>query len=193
MTEPPKRKAVYEDLYKLPENMIGEIIDGDLHALPRPHARHVKSATILGGELIPPYYFGRGGGPGGWEILIEAEVLLGENLLVPDLSGWKKERLPGLPKTNWISITPDWVCEILSPNSKGHDRIKKMPIYSQHGVKHAWLLDPVEKTLEVYRLEGGHWLAIGYYGENDRVRAEPFMEVEINLADLWMKELSETT
>ena len=188
MPGPVKQKAVYADLYALPENVTGEIIDGDLHALPRPHSRHVKSTSILTGELVPPYYFGRGGGPGGWEILVEPEVMLGENLLVPDLSGWKKERLPKLPKTNWIGVTPDWICEILSPNTKKHDRIKKMPIYSQFGVKHAWLLDPVERTLEVFRLEKGHWLAIGYHDEYDRVRAEPFIEVEINLPDLWMDE-----
>jgi Uma2 family endonuclease len=188
MSLPVKKGAVYDDLYKLPENMTGEIIDGELHAYPRPHYRHAKSASILNGELIPPYYFGRGGGPGGWIILIEPEVMLGENLLVPDLTGWKKERLPKLPKENWTSVPPDWICEILSPSTRGYDRIKKMPIYGRFEVKHVWLLDPLERTLEIYQLENGRWVVIGLYGENDRVKAEPFTEVEINLADFWMEE-----
>lgn len=187
MSEPARKRASYDDLFNLPENMIGQIIEGELYAFPRPHSRHARVATVLGGRVLP-YQFGDGGGPGGWIILIEPEVMLGDNLLVPDLAGWKKERLPKLPQKNWITIPPDWVCEILSPNTKGHDRIKKMPIYSRFEVKHAWLIDPLDKTLEVYRLENNHWMAISYHGENDRVRAEPFMAVEINLADLWMEE-----
>jgi Uma2 family endonuclease len=188
MSLPEKREAVYDDLYKLPPNMTGEIIDGELHAFPRPHYRHSNIESALSGELAPPYRFGRGGGPGGWIILIEPEVMLGENLLVPDLAGWKKERLPKLPKKNWTTVPPDWVCEILSPNTRGYDRIKKMPVYGRFEVQYIWLLDPVDRTLEVYRLESSRWVAIGLYGEHDRVRAEPFAEVEINLADMWLEE-----
>jgi Uma2 family endonuclease len=183
-----KRKAVYEDIYKLPENMTGEIIDGEIHAFPRPHYRHGNIESLLNGELVPPYRYGRGGGPGGWIFLVEPEIMLGENLLVPDLAGWKKERLPKLPQKNWSTTPPDWICEILSPNTKGHDRIKKMPIYAQNGVNHAWLIDPVERTLEVFQLEGGRWVAVGFYGENDVVRAEPFKEAEIKMGDFWMEE-----
>lgn len=188
MSLPAKRKAVYDDLYKLPENMTGEILEGELFAYPRPHSRHGRAATRLSVRVGAPYDFGDSGGPGGWVIIVEPEVMLGENLLVPDLAGWKRERLPKLPKTNWITIAPDWICEIMSPNTKGHDRIKKMPIYGRHEVKYVWLLDPLDKTLEVYQLVTGYWTAIGFYGENDQVRAEPFPEAEINLADFWMEE-----
>ncbi|MFH1139158.1 MAG: Uma2 family endonuclease [Pseudomonadota bacterium] len=188
MPKPVKKRAVYDDLHKLPENMTGEIIEGELHAFPRPHSRHAKSTSVLSGELMPPYYFGRGGGPGGWIILIEPEVMLGDDLVAPDLAGWKKDRLPKLPKKNWISVVPDWVCEMLSPSARGYDRIKKMPLYGQFAVKHVWLLDPLDRTLEVYQLENGRWTAIGFYGENDKVKAEPFAEIEINLADFWMEE-----
>ena len=118
MSMPIKKKAVYDDLFDLPENMTGEIIRGELHAIPRPHYRHANTISVLGSELIPPYRFGKGGGPGGWVIIIEPEIMLGENLLVPDLAGWKKERLPKLPKKNWTSVAPDWVCEILSPHTR---------------------------------------------------------------------------
>ena len=190
MSMPIKKKAVYDDLFDLPENMTGEIIRGELHAYPRPHLRHGRVSTRLSIRVGSPYDFGEGGGPGGWVIIIEPEIMLGENLLVPDLAGWKKERLPKLPKKNWTSVAPDWVCEILSPHTRSHDRIRKMPVYGEYGVKHAWLVDPVDRTLEAFRLENGRWVVIGSYGENDLVRAEPFEEAEINLADLWMEEES---
>jgi Uma2 family endonuclease len=183
-----KRKAVYEDLYDLPENMTGEIIEGEIHAFPRPHYRHGRVAYRLNVRIGAPYDLGDGGGPGGWVFVVEPEVMLGENLLVPDVAGWQLERLPKLPQKNWSTVPPDWVCEILSPNTRGHDRIKKMPIYGQYGVKHAWLIDPVERTLEVFQLDGGRWVAIGFYGGKDIVRAEPFVEAEINLGDFWMEE-----
>ena len=185
MSMPAKRKAVYEDLYQLPENVTGEIIKGELYTSPRPHYRHVKSTSVLGGKLIPPYNFGGGDGPGGWEILIEPEVMLGENLLVPDIAGWKQERLPAPPKENWTTVPPDWVCEILSPSTVRMDRVRKMPIYAEHAVPYLWLLDPIARTLETFQLKDGAWTVKGNYADTDKVRAEPFPEVEIDLTNLW--------
>lgn len=185
MSEPARKRATYDDLYTLPPNMTGQIIEGELYAFPRPHSKHAKAASALNGELVPPFSFGRGGGPGGWVILVEPEIMLGDNLLVPDLAGWKIERLPGPPKENFITVTPDWVCEILSPGTARLDRIRKMPVYARHEVKHLWIIDPILKTLEVYGLKEGSWVVMGTYGEDDQVRAEPFEAVEINLADLW--------
>jgi Uma2 family endonuclease len=135
--------------------------------------------------LAPPYRFGRGGGPGGWIILIEPEVMLGENLLVPDLAGWRQERLPAPPTDNWTTVAPDWVCEILSPSTFRIDRVRKMPIYAAHNVPYLWLIDPRSKLLEAFKLEDGAWVVLGNYTENDKVRVEPFQEVEIDLANLW--------
>ncbi len=188
MAEPARKKATYEDLYSIPEGMIGEIINGELIVTPRPSRRHTLAASRLGSELIPPYDFGRGGGPGGWIIIIEPEIRLGEDTMVPDLAGWKKERFPVEEDHNWISVAPDWICEILSPKTASFDKGEKMPIYARYGVAYAWIIDPIMmKTLDVYRLEsGGWWRLLESYGENDKMRAEPFREIEINLGDLWI-------
>jgi Uma2 family endonuclease len=111
--------------------------------------------------------------------------MLGENLLVPDLAGWKQERLPAPPKENWISVVPDWVCEILSPSTFRHDRTRKMDIYARHGVPFLWFIDPIAKILETYKLQNDKWQVMKNYAENEKARAEPFQEVEIDLSILW--------
>ena len=185
MAEAAREKATYEDLYNIPENMTGEIIDGELIVTPRPSRNHVYAASALGIEVGASYQFGRGGGPGGWIILDEPEIKLGENILVPDLAGWRRERFPGSEETNWISVPPDWACEVLSPSTLRVDKIKKMPTYGSYGVQHFWLIDPAPKILDVFKLESGRWVLLGVYAENDIVRAEPFLEVEIHLSNLW--------
>jgi len=186
MSEPAKQKAVYEDLYGLPENMIGEIIDGELIATPRPSQRHVHAASALDKKIGSPYQFGERGGPGGWVILVEPEVRLGEDIVVPDLAGWKSERYPRAGETNSICVCPDWVCEVLSPGTLRLDKVKKMSLYARSGVAFLWLIDPAARTLDVFRLESGRWMVGGLYVEDDKVRAEPFPEVEIDLNDLWL-------
>ena len=185
MSDPAKKKAAYADLCSVPENLVGEIIDGELIATPRPLYRHGLAFSVLGAMIVPPYQFGRGGGPGGWWVLDEPEIHLGEHVLVPDLAGWKRERMPSLPETNWTGIAPDWVCEILSPGTFRLDRIQKMPIYAQFSVSFLWLIDPDHKVLETFRLELGRWSLLGTYLEDDKVRAEPFHEIEIDLNNLW--------
>jgi len=186
MAEPARRKATYEDLYSIPENMTGEIIDGELYVTPRPARRHAIAASVLGGEILPPYHLGRGGGPGGWIILDEPEIGLEEDILVPDLAGWRKERFPFNEPHNWISVVPDWLCEVLSPSTLRKDKIKKMPAYARHGVPYFWLIDPQIRSLDVLKLESGKWVVLGVYAEDDKVRAEPFQEVEIDLGAFWI-------
>jgi Uma2 family endonuclease len=118
--------------------------------------------------------------------LIEPEIALGENILVPDLAGWRQERFPESEPHNWISVTPDWICEVLSPTTAKTDKADKMPVYAKHGVSHLWLVDPIARTLDVFRLESGRWMLLGVYGGDDKVRAEPFDAIEIALADLWL-------
>ena len=185
MAEPAKRKAAYEDLFNIPENMTGEIINGELVVTPRPSRKHTSATSSLGYKIGPPYQFGEGGGPGGWVIIIEPEIGLGEDILVPDLAGWKVERYPEEEPHNWISVVPDWICEVLSPSSLKRDRMDKMPIYARHGVAYFWLIDPIARTLDVFRLENGRWVVSGLYVEDVKVRAEPFAEIEINLHDIW--------
>jgi len=184
MAEPAKKRATYEDLYTIPENMTGEIIDGELIVSPRPSRKHVYTTSTLGSEIGPAYHSGRGG-PGGWIILIEPEIGLGEDIVVPDLAGWKRERIPASEEHNWISVCPDWICEILSPGTARTDRVKKMRVYARHELAHLWLIDPIDKTLEAYRFQSGSFMVAGVYGENEKVRLEPFPEVEIDLSNLW--------
>ena len=181
-----KKIAIYEDLYSIPENMIGQIINGELIAMPRPSPKHCNVVSGIGFEIGPPYRFGRGG-PGGWVILDEPEIKLGQDIFVPDLAGWKKERLTKFPNTNYISVPPDWVCEVLSPSTEKTDRAKKMPIYALFGVPYLWLINPVEEIFEVYKLDSGRWMLFSVYAENDKVRAEPFQEIEIDLQNLWFE------
>lgn len=187
MTEPAAKRAVYEDLFGIPENMTGEILNGVLIVTPRPSRKHTVAASRLGGEIIPTHDFGRVGGPGGWVIIVEPEISLGENILVPDLAGWRKERFPVEEPHNWISVAPDWVCEILSPATARMDRTEKMPLYAKHLVSHAWLIDPILKTLEVFRFEPGRWVVLGVYAESAKLHAEPFSEIELDLGLLWLE------
>lgn len=185
--EAARKRATYDDLYTIPENTTGEIIDGELIVTPRPSRKHIYTTSTLGAEIAPPYQFGRGGGPGGWIILIEPEIMFGEYILVPDLAGWRKERFPVSEETNSICAAPDWACEVLSPSTIRVDKIKKMSVYGQYGVQNLWLIDPLAKTLDVFRLESGKWVVAGFYAENDKVRAEPFQEIEIELGNLWLE------
>lgn len=184
MPETAEKTASYDDLYTIPENMIGEIIAGELVATPRPSRRHSSTIARITSNILPPFEYGRGG-PGGWIILVEPEIALGENIVVPDLAGWREARFVWEEEQNPISVPPDWVCEVLSPQTARLDRVKKMPVYAAQGVSYLWLLDPQVLTLEAYRLESGRWTLLGSYAENDLVRVEPFQEIEIKLGELW--------
>lgn len=177
-----REHATYEDLLQVPDNMVAELIEGELYASPRPTMPHADAVTELASVLRTA--FGRRG-TGGWHILFEPELHLGRNVLVPDLAGWRVERVPVMPRTPAISIVPDWVCEAISPSSGRLDRLKKMPIYSREGVGHAWIVDPDLQTVEVFRGESDGWHLIATHGENEVVRAAPFEEIEIDLALLW--------
>ena len=142
------------------------------------------AATVLGGELGPPYHSGRGG-PGGWWILFEPELHLGLDVLVPDLAGWRRSRMTSIPDTAYFTLAPDWICEVVSPKTGRLDRLKKLPVYAREGVAHAWLIDPLQRTLEVMRLEHRRWLIVAVHGEADVVRAEPFEATDVNLGLLW--------
>jgi Uma2 family endonuclease len=182
-----KKPATYEDLRALPETWVGELVAGELHAAPRPAARHVVVASALGGELTGPFQRGRGG-PGGWWILDEPELHLGEEVLVPDLAGWRRTRMPVPPDQPFFPLAPDWVCEILSPATAGFDRVRKMPVYLRERVGHVWLIDPLARTLEVFQNENERWVLAGNHAGEQRVRAEPFEAVELDLEALWMPE-----
>ena len=180
----PKKKATYADVEAAPEHLVAEIIDGALMTHPRPSLRHGGAANALGHELTGPYQKGNGG-PGGWVFFVEPEIKFGDDLLVSDLAGWRRERLAGYPDKNYFTVVPDWVCEILSASTEKRDRTLKMRIYGEAGVPHMWLIDPRLQILEAFELNGTRWTKIGDWNSDDGVRAPPFDAIAFSLADLW--------
>ncbi len=177
---------LYAELEALPENLTGEIINGQLYTQPRPANRHALAGSNLGGELYSPYHRGRGG-PGGWWILDEPEIhfIRDTEVLVPDLAGWRRERMPRLPKDQRIQVVPDWVCEILSPSTARKDRMTKMPVYARYGVPYLWLVDPLARTLEAFALREGRWTVMGQFQDQAIVSVQPFQEIGLELDALW--------
>lgn len=186
MANAARKVATYQDVLNAPPDAVAELIHGVLHVMPRPASLHTRAASELGAELLFP--FGRGrGGPGGWLILDEPELHLDENVLVPDLAGWRRERMPELPDAAFFTLRPDWVCEVLSPSTAKLDRSEKMPLYAEHGVQHLWLIDPIVRILEVFQLDGQTWRLLKVHSDDARVRAEPFEVHEFELSMLWQR------
>jgi Uma2 family endonuclease len=184
MADPARKRATYEDVIAAPRHIVAELIHGTLCTFPRPAGPHAAAASALGEELGPPFKRGRGG-PGGWILLDEPEIHLGEHVLVPDLAGWRRERMPAVENVPYFTMAPDWVCEVLSKSTARVDKSEKLPLYAHYEVKHAWLVDPAVRTLDVLRLEGGRWLILATHSDNARIRAEPFDAIELDLGVLW--------
>ena len=182
--QPLKTGATYDDLCAVPENFVAEMFDGELYATRRPAVPHTHAASVLGFELGGPFHRGRNG-PGGWWILDEPELHFGADVLVPDLAGWRRERLQTLPTTAYFTLAPDWICEVLSPSTESIDRAKKLRIYARAGVEHAWLVNPVLQTLEVLSLTASRWTLVAIHEGSANVRAEPFDAIELELGALW--------
>jgi len=189
-----QRRATYADLEAVPPNKVAELIRGTLHVFPRPAPRHARASSGLGAELTGPFDHGKGG-PGGFWILDEPELHFPDPMapgeidaLVPDLAGWRRERMPELPETAYFALAPDWICEVLSASTEGVDRDEKMPIYAREGVRHAWLVDPIQRTLEVYVLGADRRFGPAVvHRDAARVRVEPFDAVELDLSVLWAR------
>jgi Uma2 family endonuclease len=188
-----KRYATYEDLERVSDTKVAELIDGDLIVSPRPASPHARSATMLGADLLggfdgPP---GSPERPGGWWLLFEPELHLGRDVLVPDIAGWRRERMPALPNVAAFTQAPDWVCEVVSPATGAVDRGRKMQVYAREGVSHLWIVDPLQRTLEAYRLEGGRWVVASAHGGTDPIVAEPFEAVTLDPARWWLESASQ--
>lgn len=185
---PARRHATYDDLLQVPDIFIAEIVDGELITSPRPAFPHARAASVIRANLDP---YDRSPGspdsPGGWWILFEPELHLGPDILVPDLAGWRRERMPVLENISYTEQAPDWVCEIISPSTAQLDRIRKMRVYAREQVGHLWLVDPLMRTLEVYRLEGHHWIVAGTYGGAEAIQAEPFAALTLDLSRWWVE------
>lgn len=180
------RRATYEDLLAAPAHLVAEIINGELITSPRPASPHARAASSISGELYGPFDRGRGG-PGEWIILYEPELHLLGHVLVPDLAGWRRSRMPEMPDATAFELAPDWACEVLSPSTAKIDRVDKLPIYAQAGIAHVWLVDPALRTIEALRLESGGYRLLGTWHGDSKVPIEPFEAIELELAALWSR------
>jgi Uma2 family endonuclease len=177
--------ATLADLDELPIDVIGEIIGGVLYAMPRPRPAHQRTTTLIGGHLANPFDLGGGDGPGGWWILVDPLIALpGAPRVVPDLAGWRRERMPELPDGT-ITVVPDWVCEILSPSTAVHDLETKAPHYCKVGVLFLWIVDVDVRTVSAYKRQAGNWHPLGVYSTETDARIGPFEEVPLNVTSWW--------
>ena len=181
--KPLKKGATYDDLARVPEHYVAEMFDGELYASPRPAFPHARAAGVLHAKLGDAFDFGDG--PGGWLIFLEPELHFGNDVVVPDLAGWRRERLPSVPHDAYLTLSPDWICELLSPSTESIDRGKKLFIYARERVRHAWLADPLRQTLEVLALETSSFVQIDEHHGEASVRALPFDAIELDLRALW--------
>ena len=184
--DPARRRATYEDVLQAPPHLVAQLIDGELITTPRPALPHAAASWYVAQEFGRVFSSARRPRwSGGWWILYEPELHLGADVLVPDLAGWRHERMPVIPNAPYVELAPDWVCEVLSPTTGRIDRIRKMPIYAREQVAHLWLVDPGLRTLEIYRLEAQRWVVVATHGGDDVIRAEPFDAAEIDLGRWW--------
>jgi Uma2 family endonuclease len=181
--KPPKRPATYEDLLEVPDHKVAEILDGELHVSPRPASPHAYATTCLLGLLTPAIEGFEG--PGGWRILIEPELHLGPDVLVPDFAGWRIERMAHVPTVPYFTLAPDWVCEVVSPSTERIDRQKKLRIYAREGIRHCWLIDPLKRTIEIRRSEGGEWVMAATHRDAETISPEPFDAIPFALTRIW--------
>jgi Uma2 family endonuclease len=183
--EPAKNEATYDDLFSIPEHHIGQIVRGVLYSHTRPNL-HARPASTLLRDIGSP--FDRAGdGPGGWLTLFAPELHFQRDVLVPDLAGWRRDRMPEMPDVPYFTLAPDWICEVLSPSTAKLDRVKKLPVYAHEGVKHAWLVDPSAKTLEVFELRGDVYALVQAASEAETGRYVPFDAIELELAAMWSR------
>ena len=180
----PQRRATYQDVLDAPMHMVAEIVEGALYTHPRPAMPHALASSTLGVEIGNPFQRGRGG-PGGWWIIDEPELHLGDDILVPDLAGWRRERMPDFPETAFVTLAPDWVCEVLSPSTRDLDRHGKRQVYAREGVRHLWFIDPAARDLEAFELGDGEWVLIATARNDDPVSVPPFEAITFPLDALW--------
>ena len=186
MADPARRRASYDDVLAAPPHHVAQVIDGQLDVQPRPAGPHAVAASALGMDLGSPFQRGRGG-PGGWWIVDEPELHLGPepDIIVPDLAGWRIERLPEYPDAPFVALPPDWACEVLSDSTRRIDRVSKMHVYARERVPHVWHVDPRARTLEVFRLDGDSYRLVAAHAGDERPRLEPFDAIELELAAVW--------
>ena len=116
---------------------------------------------------------------------MEPELHFGDDVLVPDIAGWRRERMPVFPSVPWLELAPDWACEVLSPSTRRIDLIEKREIYGEAGVGHLWFVDPIERTLEAFALRDAAWVLVTALRDDAEVKVAPFEAVGFPLSALW--------
>ena len=178
------RKATYQEVLDAPPHMVAEVLAGTLHAQPRPAMRHARASSCIAAKISPAFDFGDGG-PGGWWIVFEPELHLGDDIVVPDLAGWKRETMPEYPDAAYCTIAHDWACEVLSPSTRRIDLTEKRAIYAREGVSHLWFVDPDARTLESFALRDGQWVLLATLADDAPVALPPFDAISFPLDALW--------
>ena len=181
---PQLRKAAYQDVLDTPPHMVAEVLAGTLHTHPRPASLHGFASSGIGAKISPPFGYGDGG-PGGWWIIFEPEFHLGDDIVVPDVAGWRHGTMPEYPRVPYFTVPPDWVCEVLSPSTRRIDQSEKRTIYAREGVSHLWFVDPDARTLEVFELGGGRWTLLATLADDAAVSLPPFDAITFPLDALW--------
>ena len=175
-------RATYADVLAAPPNRVAELFDGVLYVSPYlwPRPSHANSSLLW--RLGQSFDLG---GDKSWRILRMPEIHLGEDVIVPDICGWLRSRMPVIPDTDWFETAPDWACEVLTPSTRLLDQVIKREVYARHGVAHLWHLDPEARVLEVFELTEGKWLVWQTFTGDDEVAAPPFAAMPFTLSDLW--------
>jgi Uma2 family endonuclease len=179
------KSATYQDVLDAPENMVAELLDGELFLSPRPGEPHARAEIRISSFLTSRFEWGESGGPGGWVFRVEPEIHIEDKVVVPDVAGWRKERFVK-PEKPYYEVIPDWLCEIASPSTAKIDRKHKLPLYLESGVQFVWLVDPVMRALDVYGALAGKWYVAQSFAENEVARAKPFEEIDFDLTLLWV-------
>ena len=180
------RPATYQDVLNAPPNKVAEIIAGELHLQPRPAARHTWASSVIGAKIGGRFHRSPGDGDGGWWILNEPELHLSEDILVPDIAGWRHATLPVYPEdAAFFETAPDWICEVLSPSTRRHDVTGKRDIYARESVGHLWFVDPDVRILEAFELRDAAWSLIAALAGDAQVSLPPFGSTSFPLSALW--------
>ncbi len=184
MASAARKVATYDDVLNAPEHLIAEVVDGELRVQPRPATRHARASSRLGSDLTGPFDRGRGG-PGGWLIVDEPELHLGDQpqILVPDIAGWRREHMAEVIDGAFLEVAPDWVCKVLSPSTAAFDRGRKADIYLEVGVQHLWFVDADVPQIEAFEGVGGRWVRLGAYRDAE-ARIAPFDAVALDVPSL---------
>lgn len=193
MATPAPKLATYADLDALGD-VRAEIVAGEVVLSPSPLAGHSAVQRSVSSFIGGPFHDDDGrGGPGGWWILVEMDVALGKHDVVrPDLSGWRREKLPRPAAKRPIDVVPDWVCEVISPSTAAHDRVRKRALYARSGIAHYWLIDPEARILEALALRDGAWIEVGVHDDTASARIAPFEAVELEVGRLFLPRDSES-